>query len=175
MLEIAVPQAGQNATWAEGSCVPQCEQNGTCIISTEDYLRLNEFTKHVYCVQCGAQNADDTAFCKDCGARLTPAQEIGRSAVLTQQKTPSEPIIPSQGKIPFIAALLNLFFGVGYLYLGYKRVMGVRTIVFVLLLLILYFIGFYLTYGIATLIAAIVMAIDGFQKADGEKGFISAE
>lgn len=74
-----------------------------------------------------------------------------------------------------MAAFLNLFFGIGYFYLGYKKVAGIRTFGFVLVVLIVYILGIYFTFGILTLLLAIFMAVDGFQKADGEKGFIGAE
>jgi hypothetical protein len=80
-----------------------------------------------------------------------------------------------QGKNAIVAAVLNFFFGLGYLYLGYKKVLGVPTIVFVVLLLVIYFIVGTFTIGILTFIIAIVLAVDGWQKGSGQKGFISAE
>jgi len=80
-----------------------------------------------------------------------------------------------QGKSPLVAAILNFFFGAGYLYLGFKTVLGVPTIVFVVLALIFYgVLGFY-TVGIVTFVLAILLAVDGWQKGSGGKGFITAE
>jgi hypothetical protein len=87
------------------------------------------------------------------------------------------------GKSPLGAAVLNFFFGLGYVYLGAKKVLGVKTIAFVVIAFILRYIAFYLLYillGIFTavivsVIIAILFAVDGWQKGKGGKGFISAE
>jgi hypothetical protein len=63
----------------------------------------------------------------------------------------------------------------GYLYLGYRKILGVPTIIFVVLAIVIYFILGILTTGIVTFIFAILLALDGWQKGDGEKGFINAE
>ena len=74
-----------------------------------------------------------------------------------------------------MAAVLNLFFGLGYWYLGYKKVLGIPTFGFVVAMLVVYAVlGFY-TAGIISLIIAIVLAIDGYQKGQGQRGFISVE
>ena len=79
------------------------------------------------------------------------------------------------GKNPIVAAILNLFFGLGYLYLGYKKVLGIPTFGFVVGMLVVFsLIGFF-TAGLISLILAVVLAIDGYQKAQGQKGFIPAE
>jgi hypothetical protein len=80
-----------------------------------------------------------------------------------------------QGKSAIVAAVLNLFFGLGYLYLGYKKVLGVSSIVFVVLALLIYVIIGFFTVGIVSFILAILLAVDGWQKGNGQKGFISAE
>jgi hypothetical protein len=80
-----------------------------------------------------------------------------------------------QKKSAFIAAFLNLFWGLGYVYLGYKRVLGVPAIVFVILAIVLYIIIGFLSIGIGALIVAILLAVDGWQKGSGGKGFINAE
>lgn len=74
-----------------------------------------------------------------------------------------------------VAAVLNLFFGLGYLYLGTKKVLGLSTIVFVALALIIDIILGIFTVGILSFVFAILLGIDGWQKANGRKGFISAE
>jgi len=60
-------------------------------------------------------------------------------------------------------------------YLGYRKVLGVSTVLFVVFAIVVYFVLGYLTLGIVTLIAAVLLAIDGYQKGEGQKGFISAE
>lgn len=79
------------------------------------------------------------------------------------------------GKSPIVAAVLNLFFGLGYLYLGTKKVLGLSTIVFVVVALVLEIILGIFTIGILSFVFAILLAVDGWQKANGAKGFISAE
>lgn len=80
-----------------------------------------------------------------------------------------------QGKSPLVAAILNFFFGAGYLYLGFKSVLGVPTIVFVVLALIIYIGLGYFTIGVVTFIVAVLLAVDGWQKGSGQKGFVTAE
>jgi len=79
------------------------------------------------------------------------------------------------GKSPIIAGILNLFWGLGYWYLGYRKVLGIPTAFFVVLTLIFYIILGYFTAGILTLIIAILLAVDGYLKGEGQKGFISVE
>ncbi|MGH9918423.1 MAG: hypothetical protein ACRD6W_06100 [Nitrososphaerales archaeon] len=93
--------------------------------------------------------------------------------------TPGGPVMPSSnqyaGKSAVVAAVLNLFFGLGYLYLGTKKVLGLSTIVFVVLALVLEIILGIFTIGILSFVFAILLAVDGWQKGNGGKGFISAE
>jgi hypothetical protein len=93
--------------------------------------------------------------------------------------TPTVPPASGRQSVPSksagLAAFLNLFFGLGYVYLGYRRVLGVPTIVFVILTLVVYFLIGIFSIGLATLVLAILLAIDGYQKGQGHKGFISAE
>ncbi len=56
-----------------------------------------------------------------------------------------------------------------------KKVLGVPTIVFVILALVLDIILGIFTAGLASLALAILLAVDGWQKAKGGKGFVSAE
>ncbi len=74
-----------------------------------------------------------------------------------------------------IAAVLNLFFGLGYVYLGYRSVLGVPTVVFVLVALIVFIILGAFSGGVASFVLAVVLAVDGWQKADGKKGFVAAQ
>jgi hypothetical protein len=79
------------------------------------------------------------------------------------------------GKNPFVAAILNLFWGIGYLYLGYKKVLGLQTILFVIVFFIIDVVIGIFTFGIISLILSLVLAYDAYIKAKGKKGFISAE
>jgi uncharacterized membrane protein YvbJ len=125
----------------------------------------------MFCPKCGAQNADDATFCQKCGIALGPGSP---TISPYSASAPSTNRAPS-GKSPIVAAILNLIFGIGYLYLGYKKVLGVQTMLFVVILVVAYFVVGFFTFGIISLIIAIVLAIDGYQKGQGEKGFISAE
>jgi hypothetical protein len=80
-----------------------------------------------------------------------------------------------QGKSAVVAAVLNFFFGLGYVYLNYRKVLGVPTIGFVVIAIILYFVLGFFTFGIITFILGVLLAIDGWQKGEGQRGFISAE
>lgn len=119
----------------------------------------------MFCPKCGANNSDDATFCQSCGNSLKQAA----SSPSTLQPN------SSTGKSPIVAAILNLFFGVGYLYLGYKKILGLQTIVFVILALIVYAVIGFFTIGLVELLIAVILAIDGYQKGQGQKGFISGE
>ena len=124
----------------------------------------------MFCTKCGAQNPDGAAFCHSCGNKLDGATQ--------PSSTPAQGGIAShsiQGKSQPVAAVLNFFFGLGYLYLGYKRVLGVPAAVFVVLTIVVYVILGALTAGIAAFVLAILLAVDGWQKAGGAKGFVSAQ
>jgi hypothetical protein len=86
------------------------------------------------------------------------------------------PAYPVQRKSPIIAAILNfIFFGVGYLYLGYKKVLGLPTILFVVIVFIVYIVVGAFTLGLLELVVGIVLGYDGYVKAKGERGFIGTE
>jgi hypothetical protein len=124
----------------------------------------------MYCPKCGTFNPDDAVYCKNCGAQVT--------ATSSQRPIPgTNPYTPRpEAKSPIIAGILNLFFGVGYWYLGYRRVLNVPTGAFVVVALIIYIILSVIPFlGILTLLIAIVLAIDGYQKGEGQRGFIQAE
>ncbi len=78
-------------------------------------------------------------------------------------------------KDPVIAGILNLFIGLGYLYLGYRRVFGLPTILFVIVVLLINVVTGIFTLGLVPLILAILLAYDGYVKARGEKGYVDTE
>ena len=53
--------------------------------------------------------------------------------------------------------------------------MGIPTIVFVFVVLVIDIVTGLFTFGLLSLIIAIVLAYDGFLKANGGKGYISTE
>ena len=128
----------------------------------------------MFCAKCGAQNADGAAFCTSCGANLSAApQQNSAGPTFGSQGMPQSS--QSTGKNPWVAAFLNLIFGLGYVYLGKKKVLGVQAILFVLLVLVVDVILGIATAGLVGFVLAILLAVDGWQKATGAKGFVSAE
>ena len=81
-----------------------------------------------------------------------------------------------QKKNSILAALLNFFlFGIGYLYLGYKKVLGIQTILFVVIAFFVYVIIGVFTFGLLELVLGLVLAYDGYEKAEGKKGILDTE
>jgi zinc-ribbon domain len=127
----------------------------------------------VFCSKCGAQNADGAAFCYSCGNRLDAVSPSVPPSMPNQGAwIPARSV---QGKNPVVAAILNLFFGLGYLYLGYSKVLGVPAIIFVVLVIVIDVITGLFTLGLLPLVLAILFAVDGWQKGAGRKGFINAQ
>lgn len=125
----------------------------------------------MFCPKCGAQNPDGASYCEKCGGALQPSSaQPGSYSV----GTPNPPPV-RVGRSAILAAVLNLFFGLGYLYLGYKKVIGLPTVVFVIGAFIVFFVVSLLTVGLVTLLLAIVLAIDGYQKGQGQRGFVPAQ
>ena len=126
----------------------------------------------VFCISCGAANIDGAAYCSKCGAAMdrAPAAPIPAPQVL-----PTTSGLPPRGRNPWIAAILNLFFGVGYLYLGYRKVLGLPTILFVVVMLVGEILLGIFTFGLLSLVTAIILAYDGYVKAKGGRGYLSTE
>jgi len=81
----------------------------------------------------------------------------------------------SGSKNQWIAAILNLILGIGYLYLGYRKVLGLPTILFVFVVLVFDVVVGFFTLGVVPIIPALFFAYDGYLKAKGEKGYINTE
>jgi len=96
-----------------------------------------------------------------------------------QQSQPANvtppPVPQGNRKDPVIAGVLNLFIGLGYLYLGYRKVFGLSTILFVIVYFLVDIVLAFFTLGLVPLILAILVAYDGYVKAKGEKGYVSTE
>ena len=127
----------------------------------------------MFCSSCGAPNPDTATFCSKCGAPLNKVSPA--PTPLPQTAAPASPMPTAERKSPIVALVLNLFFGLGYLYLGYTRVLGLSTILFVVVALIVQIVLGVFTFGIASLLFAILLAYDGYVKADGKKGYIGTE
>jgi len=74
-----------------------------------------------------------------------------------------------------MAGVLNLLFGLGYVYLGYAKVMKLQAGLFVLSMIVVYFLAGIATDGLVSLAIGVLLAIDGYQKASGLSGYISVE
>lgn len=83
--------------------------------------------------------------------------------------------LPPGGRNPWIAAILNLIFGIGYIYLGYKKVLGLHPVLFVVLLFVVEIITGIFTFGLLSLFIALFLAYDGFVKAKGQRGYLGTE
>jgi len=81
----------------------------------------------------------------------------------------------SGSKNRWLAAILNLILGIGYLYLGYRKVLGLPTILFVFVVLVIDVVVGFFTLGLVPIILALPFAYDGYVKARGEKGYVSTE
>jgi hypothetical protein len=126
----------------------------------------------VYCPGCGTVASEGSPYCRNCGALLP----ISSPAAAAQPPAPLQVStrVSEQDRSPLMAAILNLLFGLGYVYLGYNKVTGVHVAVFVALMIAVYFIAGIATDGLLSLIIAVVLAVDGYQKAMGLRGYISA-
>jgi hypothetical protein len=122
----------------------------------------------VYCPRCGTEAPEGSAYCRNCGAMLA----VSSPATTAFQASPRS---SQQDRSPLMAAILNLLFGLGYVYLGYNKVMGVHMALFVVLTIVVYFVAGIATDGLLSLVIAIIFAVDGYQKASGLKGYIGAE
>lgn len=59
-------------------------------------LRYNLWEEKMYCGQCGTENTEGSAFCRNCGARLTAPQTL-RSANSSQWDAGTSPLFESRG------------------------------------------------------------------------------
>jgi len=114
-------------------------------------------------------------FCGKCDNPLKNAS----SATPSQQSQPAyasrPPVQQGNRKSSIVAGFLNLFIGLGYLYLGYRKVFGLPTILFVIIVFLVDVLLTRLTFGLVPLIIAILLAYDGYVKARGEKGYVDTE
>src|SRR5580658_4719117 len=111
----------------------------------------------MFCSSCGASNLDGAQFCVKCGAPL------GQAAPSQAPQSGSSTPLPAVGrKNIWVAAILNLFFGIGYLYLGYKKVLGMPTILFVIVIFLVDVIIGVFTFGIVSFLIAVFLAYDGY-------------
>ncbi len=118
----------------------------------------------MFCPRCGTENKEGAKYCVKCGLTLQK---------LTLQKTTQQKAEMSD-KNPAIAAILNfLIIGVGYWYLNLEEVRGIPVWGYIVGGLILGVAEFFLpVLGIPGFIISVLLAIDAYQKAQGEQGFL---
>jgi len=143
-----------------------------------------------FCMECGAQIMPGKRFCVKCRASAPPSmrpQPQQTVTGVTTQPLPSPPQTypPTQppsaqpsAKSGGLGAILNFFFpGVGYWYLGYRKVVGLHPILFLIVIwvveAILGFLSLFLTS--ISLLICIFLAYDAYVKAQGKPGWIKAE
>jgi hypothetical protein len=129
----------------------------------------------VFCGKCGASNSDDASFCGKCGNSLRSTSDVTPPQQSQPANVTPPPVPQGNRKDPVIAGVLNLFIGLGYLYLGYRKVFGLSTILFVIVYFLVDIVLAFFTLGLVPLILAILVAYDGYVKAKGEKGYVSTE
>ena len=79
---------------------------------------------------------------------------------------------------PVLSAILNFFFpGLGYWYLGYRKVLGIHPILFLIGIWIVEVVLFYLipTLSILSLLISLFTAYDAYVKAKGKPGWVNTE
>lgn len=124
----------------------------------------------MYCPKCGNKNDDGAAFCVNCGGPLS----VVPSSIRPPAQPPTAPI--SQSGV--LGAVLNFLFpGLGYWYLGYRKVLGIHPALFLIGIWIVEFIVAFLipTLSFVPLLISLFVAYDAYVKATGKPGWINAE
>ncbi|WP_457548786.1 zinc-ribbon domain-containing protein [Archaeoglobus sp.] len=116
----------------------------------------------VKCPNCGAENGENSKFCKICGSTL-------------QTETQQTDTLHQQDKNPALAAILNLLvWGSGYIYLNINTILGVPSFailgLWIVWAVLTHFLG--LAVGILGTILSVVFALDAYYKGQGEAGFL---
>jgi hypothetical protein len=139
----------------------------------------------MYCPKCGNKNDEDTKFCGNCGNPL-PSSTSTMQAVPQQNYPPTQPSTPPQQNYPstqtpksgILGAILNFLFpGLGYWYLGYRKVLGIHPVLFLIGVWIVEAVIVYLIppLSILSLFIALFVAIDAYVKAKGKPGWVNAQ
>jgi len=105
-----------------------------------------------YCSKCGSQNDDENKYCQQCGHSW-------------DQKKPA------------VAVVLNFFilWGLGYWYLGIKKVYGLPWYSLAILLIVLWAFAVNDPTGLLLLIIIVLnfaLAYDLYQKGSGKSGWV---
>ena len=131
----------------------------------------------MYCPKCGNKNDEGATFCVNCGNSLPSSTSSMRAA--PQQSYPStQPPTVGTSKSGVLGAILNFFLpGLGYWYLGYRKVLGIHPVLFLIMIWIVEaVIAFFISsLGILSLLISLFVAYDVYVKAKGKTGWVSAE
>jgi hypothetical protein len=95
-----------------------------------------------------------------------------------QSYPPGQPSLIQASKSGVLGAILNFFFpGLGYWYLGYRKVLGIHPVLFLIMIWIVEaVIAFFITsLGILSLLISLFVAYDAYVKAKGKPGWVNAE
>jgi len=124
-----------------------------------------------FCPKCGAENKDNANFCIKCGNTLSIGEQIIEPTHGYSMQQAS-----NQGKSPVVPVLLNFFiiWGLGYWYLGIKKVFGVPWYMLFVAQIFVYILavataGIFFVIG---LLINIALAYDVYQKAMLKPGFV---
>jgi hypothetical protein len=142
----------------------------------------------MFCPKCGDKNDEGATFCGNCGNPLTSSPSSAK-AFTQESAPPAQTSSPPQQSYPppttqtsksgVLGAILNFLFpGLGYWYLGYRKVLGLHPLLFligiwIVEVVILYLIGT-LSFVVSLLISFFV-AYDAYVKAKGKAGWVSAQ
>lgn len=144
----------------------------------------------MYCPECGDKNDDGATFCGNCGSPL-PSSPSSMRAIPQQSYPPAQPSSPQQQSYPptqpptiqtsksgVLGAILNFLFpGLGYWYLGYRKVLGIHPALFLIWIwvaeaLISYLISI---LSFLSLLISLFVAYDAYVKATGKPGWVRTE
>lgn len=129
-----------------------------------------------FCSRCGAENKDNANFCMKCGNSVSVGKlNINQSSMppMAWQETKQ---ITTNGRSSIVAALLNLSWGwgLGYNYVGIKKVCGLPWYSLVIIQCFLIMLAGYVSWIFILLlpVGSFAFAYDVYQKASSKPGFI---
>ena len=125
-----------------------------------------------FCSKCGTENKENAKFCIKCGNSLHLGVESMRQFP-DYSNAPQETI--KKKKSPIIAMVLNfvIAWGLGYWYLGIKKVWGLPWYSLFIVEILLAFIVMNIEgFGIIFTLLNFALAYDVYQKALSKPGFV---
>lgn len=134
----------------------------------------------IFCSSCGAENKDGANFCMKCGNSLSLEKQNVNSSTTSSINHQEVQQTVKYGKNPVVAVLLNffLFWGLGYWYLGIKKIYGLPWYALIGVQFLIGIIFFGSESSLILLISIVVnisLAYDVYQKALSKPGFVPVE